>query len=108
LKKANLAKQTFQNIPNVEPIARNRRQNNANAISRRHLSPGHSHPDANSFILFSHGSYLTGDSGYAGVPMTEHHNTLLIDGKGQGNEGQGHDAWDATTMTPSTKCGSLT
>ena len=59
-----------------------------------HLSAGHSHPDANSFILFSKGSYLTGDSGYAGVPMTQQHNTLLIDGKGQGNEGSGHDPWD--------------
>jgi hypothetical protein len=59
-----------------------------------HLSAGHSHPDANSFIIFSHASYLTGDSGYAGVPMTQHHNTLLIDGKGQGNEGAGHDPWD--------------
>ena len=59
-----------------------------------HLSAGHSHPDANSFIVFSNGSYLTGDSGYAGVPMTQQHNTLLIDGKGQGNEGAGHDPWD--------------
>ena len=59
-----------------------------------HLSAGHSHPDANSFIIFSKGNYLTGDSGYAGVPLTAHHNTLLIDGKGQGNEGSGHDPWD--------------
>jgi hypothetical protein len=36
---------------------------------------------------------LTGDSGYAGVPLTEHHNTLLINGKGQGKEGSGHDAF---------------
>ena len=58
-----------------------------------HLESGHSHPDANSFILFAHGQYLTGDSGYAGVPLTAHHNTLLVDGHGQGNEGKGHDAW---------------
>ena len=57
------------------------------------LSSGHAHPDANSFIIFARGQYLTGDSGYAGVPMTEHHNTLLIDGKGQGKEGEGHDAF---------------
>jgi len=57
------------------------------------LSSGHAHPDANSFIIFAQGQYLTGDSGYAGVPMTEHHNTLLIDGKGQGNEGEGHDVF---------------
>lgn len=59
-----------------------------------HLSPGHSHPDANSFILFARGQYLTGDSGYAGVPRTEHHNTLLVDGKGQGFDKKQHDPWD--------------
>jgi hypothetical protein len=57
------------------------------------LSSGHAHPDANSFIIFARGQYLTGDSGYAGVPLTEHHNSLLIDGKGQGKEGSGHDAF---------------
>ena len=57
------------------------------------LSSGHAHPDANSFIIFARGEYLTGDTGYAGVPMTEHHNTLLINGKGQGREGTGHDAF---------------
>ena len=57
------------------------------------LSSGHAHPDANSFIIFARGQYLTGDSGYAGVPLTEHHNTLLIGGKGQGKEGDGHDAF---------------
>ena len=34
-----------------------------------------------------------GDTGYAGVPMTEHHNTLLFGGKGQAREGGGHDAF---------------
>jgi hypothetical protein len=57
------------------------------------LSSGHAHPDANSFIIFARGEYLTGDSGYAGVPLTEHHNTLLVNGKGQGREGDGHDAF---------------
>jgi len=59
------------------------------------LSSGHAHPDANSFIIFARGEYLTGDTGYAGVPMTEHHNTLLINGKGQAKEGDGHDAFAA-------------
>ena len=58
------------------------------------LSSGHAHPDANSFIIWANGQYLSGDSGYAGVPKTEHHNTLLVDGRGQGNEGKGHDPWD--------------
>jgi hypothetical protein len=57
------------------------------------LSSGHAHPDANSFIIFAKGEYLTGDTGYAGVPMTEHHNTLLVNGKGQAREGAGHDAF---------------
>lgn len=57
------------------------------------LSSGHAHPDAGSFIIWSNGKYLTGDSGYAGVPLTEHHNTLIFDGKGQAKEGSGHDAF---------------
>ena len=56
------------------------------------LEDGHVHPDVNSFILFAHGKYLTGDSGYAGVPRTVEHNTLLVNGQGQGEEGT-HDAW---------------
>lgn len=57
------------------------------------LSSGHAHPDAGSFIIWSNGKYLTGDSGYAGVPLTEHHNTIVFGGKGQGKEGKGHDAF---------------
>jgi len=57
------------------------------------LSSGHAHPDAGSFIIWSNGKYLTGDSGYAGVPLTEHHNTLVFGGKGQAKEGKGHDAF---------------
>ena len=57
------------------------------------LSSGHAHPDAGGFIIWSNGKYLTGDSGYAGVPLTEHHNTLVFDGKGQAKEGNGHDAF---------------
>ena len=33
------------------------------------LSSGHAHPDAGSLIIWSNGKYLTGDSGYAGVPL---------------------------------------
>lgn len=57
------------------------------------LSSGHAHPDAGSFIIWANGKYLTGDSGYAGVPLTEHHNTLTFDGRGQAKEGKGHDAF---------------
>jgi hypothetical protein len=57
------------------------------------LSSGHAHPDAGSFIIWANRKYLTGDSGYAGVPLTEHHNTLTFDGKGQAKEGNGQDAF---------------
>jgi hypothetical protein len=57
------------------------------------LSSGHAHPDAGSFIIWAGGKYLTGDSGYAGVPLTEHQNTLVFSGKGQAKEGKGHDAF---------------
>ncbi len=59
-----------------------------------HLSSGHAHPDANSFIIYAGGQYLTGDTGYAGLPMTEQHNTVLVDGRGQAREGKGHDVFD--------------
>ncbi len=57
------------------------------------LSSGHAHPDAGGFIIWSKGRYLTGDSGYAGVPLTEHHNTVVFAGRGQAKEGKGHDAF---------------
>ena len=57
------------------------------------LASGHAHPDAGSFIIWANGKYLTGDSGYAGVPLTEHHNTVVFDGRGQAKEGKGHDAF---------------
>ncbi len=63
-----------------------------------HLEDGHVHPDVNSFILFAHGEYLTGDSGYAGTPKTVEHNTLLVDGHGQGAEGT-HDVWGGIPFT---------
>lgn len=43
---------------------------------------GHVHPDANHFVLFGDGEWLIRDDGYR-WKMTDHHNTLLIDGKGQ-------------------------
>ena len=57
------------------------------------LSSGHAHPDAGSFSIYANGKYLTGDAGYAGVPLTAHHNTVLFDGRGQAKEGRGHDAF---------------
>jgi len=56
------------------------------------LDSGHAHPDAGSFIIWSHGRYLTGDSGYAGLPSARNHNTMTFAGTGQGVESQ-HDVW---------------
>jgi hypothetical protein len=53
---------------------------------------GHAHPDANSFIFYARGRYLTGDTGYAGLPTAASHNTITVAGVGQGHEG-GHDVW---------------
>jgi hypothetical protein len=58
------------------------------------LSSGHAHPDANSFIIWANGRYLTGDTGYAGIPSSRHHNTIIVGGFGQGVEGK-HDVWSA-------------
>jgi hypothetical protein len=62
------------------------------ALLRKHptwrLSTGHAHPDANSFIFVSRGAYLSGDTGYTGVKRTSDHNTVLIDGQGQRNDGR--------------------
>lgn len=49
---------------------------------------GHAHPDANSFIIFANGKYLTGDTGYSGRKMTDDHNTILVNGRGQENDGR--------------------
>jgi hypothetical protein len=56
------------------------------------LDSGHSHPDAGSFIIWAQGRYLTGDTGYAGLPSARNHNTLTFGGIGQGGETQ-HDVW---------------
>ncbi len=59
-------------------------------ISDWRLSTGHAHPDANSFIIFANGRYLTGDTGYVGVKLAADHNTVLVDGRGHAEEGQHH------------------
>jgi hypothetical protein len=62
------------------------------AVPEWRMDSGHAHPDQGSFIIWAKGRYLTGDTGYAGVPHARHHNTITIDGLGQGS-GQGHDVW---------------
>lgn len=48
---------------------------------------GHAHPDANSFIIWANGKYLTGDTGYLGIKQTDDHNTILVNGRGQERDG---------------------
>lgn len=48
---------------------------------------GHAHPDANSFIIWANGRYLTGDTGYLGIKQTDDHNTILVNGRGQEKDG---------------------
>jgi hypothetical protein len=43
----------------------------------------HAHPDAGSFILWSHGQFLCTDTGYTHPKRTVDHNCLLINGRGQ-------------------------
>jgi hypothetical protein len=56
-------------------------------------STGHAHPDAGSFIIWSGGKVVVGDTGSAGLPRTRHHNTVVIGSVGQGLEKE-HDAWE--------------
>ena len=60
------------------------------SIPEWRLSTGHAHPDANSFIIYANGRYLTGDTGYVGVKLAADHNTVLVDGRGHAEEGQHH------------------
>lgn len=62
------------------------------ALPEWKLDSGHSHPDAGSFIVWAGGRYLTGDTGYAGLPSARNHNTMTFGGIGQGVETR-HDVW---------------
>ncbi len=59
----------------------------AKRISDWRENTGHAHPDANSFIIFAKGKYLTGDTGYLGIKNTDDHNTILINHRGYANDG---------------------
>lgn len=59
----------------------------ASQISDWRQNTGHAHPDANSFIIFAKGKYLTGDTGYLGIKNTDDHNTILVNSRGQEKDG---------------------
>ena len=52
----------------------------------------HEHPDENSFILMRGNDYLAVDGGYSSDKLTQNHSTILVDGRGQYNEG-GYNAY---------------
>ncbi|MCI0476486.1 MAG: DUF4962 domain-containing protein, partial [Anaerolineales bacterium] len=56
------------------------------------IKTGHAHPDENSFILVRGSDYLAVDEGYSKEKQSRHHNTILVDGKGQYREGVYHVA----------------
>ncbi len=51
------------------------------------MNSGHVHPDIGAFWIFAGGRYLAVDSGYTARKFTDDHNTLLVDGQGQGVDG---------------------
>lgn len=59
----------------------------ASKISDWRENTGHAHPDANSFIIYANGKYLTGDTGYLGIKQTDDHNTILVNNRGQEKDG---------------------
>lgn len=59
----------------------------AGQISDWRENTGHAHPDANSFIIYAKGKYLTGDTGYLGIKNTDDHNTILVNNRGQEKDG---------------------
>lgn len=51
------------------------------------MNGGHVHPDIGAFWMYAKGAYLAVGTGYTAEKWTREHNTLLIDGKGQGMDG---------------------
>jgi hypothetical protein len=55
------------------------------------MNCGHVHPDIGAFWIYAKGAYLAVDTGYTAAKFTADHNTLLVDGKGQGKDGTYHN-----------------
>ena len=51
------------------------------------MNSGHAHPDIGMIWLYARGAYLAVDTGYTAAKRTDDHNTLLVDGLGQGVDG---------------------
>ena len=66
-------------------------------------SMGHHHPDANSFMLIRGGDFLAIDEGYSSCKMAQHHNLVLVDGKGFAGDGR----YDVYAGTEEEYCGQV-
>ena len=55
------------------------------------MNCGHTHPDIGAFWIYAKGAYLATDTGYTANKFTKDHNTLTIDGVGQGKDGEYHN-----------------
>lgn len=51
------------------------------------MNLGHVHPDIGAFWIYAKGAYLAVGTGFTTRKWTKDHNTLLVDGKGQGDDG---------------------
>lgn len=51
------------------------------------MNLGHVHPDIGAFWMYAKGTLLAVGTGYTARKWTKDHNTLLLDGKGQGSDG---------------------
>ena len=56
----------------------------------QYINVAHDDPDANMFVVFTGGELVADDDRYSEKKMTNGHNTILVNGKGQKNEG---DEW---------------
>ena len=55
------------------------------------MNCGHVHPDIGGFYLYAKGAFLAVTTGYTAEKWTRDHNTLLVDGKGQADDGAYHN-----------------
>ncbi len=63
------------------------RKNTWTRINGFRVNLSHSHPDQNSLIMYARRHLVLADNGYSRLKMTRHHNTLIVDGRGQRGEG---------------------
>jgi len=70
------------------PAPGHKNQHDPTRIENQGFGPGHSHPDINSFNIFSKGEWLAIDPGYTYEKLTRNHNTIIVNGFGQSGAGK--------------------